>query len=147
MNNGEYLKKVYDLKSWQGHHVSQLAYTRNLVLVLSTGSLGFAITLLQGESLRYCSIVALKIASLFLLLSIIIGVAIAWLESENYRLKYKIGRRLAKEEGELKELPEVANRDDGSCTRLECINRQLLRAQLTLFSVAIAIMTVLFLVL
>jgi hypothetical protein len=33
-----YYQKIYDLKSWQGFHVNQLGYIRNLILILSTSA-------------------------------------------------------------------------------------------------------------
>jgi len=135
MANNDYEKIIYDLKEWQSNHVKQLAYTRNLILVLSTASLGFAITLLLNERVADCqNLVGLKVSIFGFLLSITIATLIALLESENYRLKYKIARNIERDK-EFKSLEKT-------CTSLEKTNRVLFYLQLAFFVVAIILLTI-----
>ncbi len=138
----EYYKKLYDLKSWQGLHVNQLGYLRNLVLILSTASLGFTVNLLVDKKVIECrETTCIKVSCFFLLASIFAGIVMAILESKNYRLKYKIGRMIEKS-GDFNELPDDIDKQQQRCSRLERMNRVLLYFEAILFLVAILIITV-----
>ena len=142
MRNKDYFKKIYDLGSWQGIHVGQLAYTRNLVMILATASLGFTINLLLDKNLTECGkIIGIKTSSGLLLSSILFGLVMAILESENYRLKYKIGRMIENHEGNFEKLPEDIGRLQRFCSNLETTNRFLIYGQLFLFLTAVGILT------
>ena len=141
----DYYKKIYDLESWKGIHVAHLAYTRNLVIVLATASLGFALNFLFKNELFNCEqILLLKISSGLLLVSIFIGLLIAILESENYRLKYKIARTLEKNEDPFDKLPSDIESLQGKCSSLESLNRFLIYQQMILFFASIITLTVVF---
>lgn len=142
MRNKEYYRKVYNLESWQGIHVRQLSYARNLVLILATASLGFSLNLLFDNKLTLCTqIIAIKITCGLLLFSVFIGLLISILESENYRLKYKIGRKLEKLSEQFDQLPHDLELIQSKCTLLESLNRFLNIGQLILFFASVIILT------
>ena len=133
--NKDYLQKIYDIIAWQAHHVKQLAFSRNLILILSTASLGYTITLLINVNVSDCEqIVGLKMAIGGFLASLASGIIIALLESENYRLKYKISRNIERDR-DFKNLQR-------SCTKIESINRVLFYMQLILFFLAITVLSI-----
>lgn len=137
----KYYQTLYDLKSWQGLHVNQLWYTRNLVLVLSTASLGFTVTLLFDKNFTDCGeVIWTKISSGLLFASILAGILLAILESENYKLKYKIGRMIEARD-DFETIPEDIDRQQRNCSRLEKINSVLIYIELFLFVVATTILT------
>ncbi|OFX84250.1 MAG: hypothetical protein A2W99_00555 [Bacteroidetes bacterium GWF2_33_16] len=139
-----YYQKIYDLKSWQGFHVNQLGYIRNLILVLSTAVLGFTVKLLINESVTDSSdILAIKITCGLLFGSIISGILMAIFESENYKLKYKIGRML-ENKSDFDQLPDDIEKKQNCCDCFELINKILLYSELTMFAVAVGILTFIF---
>ncbi|MFZ6664631.1 hypothetical protein [Peijinzhouia sedimentorum] len=145
MRNKEYYKKIYNLNSWKGIHVGQLAYTRNLVIILATASLGFSLTLLFDKKLTDCEqLIATKTTCGLLLASVFCGLLIAILESENYRLKYKIGRKIESCHEQFENLPTEIERLQNKCTSLESKNRILNYVQLILFFTAMIILTITF---
>lgn len=137
----KYYQSLYDLKSWQGLHVNQLSYTRNLILVLSMASLGFTVTLLFDKDLAdRGEIIWTKISSGLLFASILTGTLMALLESENYKLKYKIGRMIENSE-DFETLPSDIDRQQRNCSRLEGVTSFLLYIELFLFVAATTILT------
>lgn len=145
MRDKDYYKKIYNLDSWKGIHVGQLAYTRNLVMILATASLGFSLTLLFDKKLTDCGkLIATKTTCGLLLASIFVGLLIAILESENYRLKYKIGRMLENYSEQFDKLPTDIERLQNKCSSLESVNWFLNYGQLILFLVSVVILTITF---
>jgi hypothetical protein len=137
----KYYQRLYDITSWQAIHVKHLSYTRNLVLVLSTASLGFTVTLLSDKKLVECTqILWTKTSGWLLFGSIITAILISILESKNYRLKYKIGRMIEYSQ-DFESLPTEIDRQQQCCTILERVNTALLFVELFMFLTAAAILT------
>ncbi len=133
-NKDDYNKKVYKIDNWQKLHVQQLSYTRNLVIILASAALGYTLSLLNND--LTCNLkLLLKIISLVYLISITIGVFIAYSESENYRLKYYISRKIEK--------LQPFEKEEQSCTSIEGRNKWLIKTQLILFGIAIITETIL----
>lgn len=140
----EYYQKAYDLKTWLNIHISQLSYTRNLILVLSIAALGFAINYHEANIRGIPIKNQLKISVLFLVLSIVFGLIIAFLESENYRLKRKISRIIEQNE-DFEDTNSKFIRLQNKCTTIEQINRFLFYSQLISFGTGIIILSILIL--
>ncbi len=94
-NPDDYNKKIYNVDNWQKLHVKQLAYTRNLVILLASAALGYTLNTLTPKSGNVLNVLFI-IVSLLFLISIAIGFIIAYGESKNYRLKYHISRIILK---------------------------------------------------
>lgn len=122
MRNEDFLKEIYDIKTWQGLHVNQLAYTRNLFIILSTALQGFIYSQHVNSNPLFWS-------SLLLALSTGIGILIAVLESENYRKKYRLSRMVKKQMDDKGDFGRI----EGQCTNIENANRILFFAQAAMF--------------
>ncbi len=138
-----YYQKLYDMKAWQGFHVNQLSYFRNIILVLSTAVLGFSVNLLSTRNYFCCMDFVIKTSCVLLIISIVIGICLALLESRNYRLKYKIGRMIESKD-DFNELPNDIQVQINSCSKIEKINRTLIIIEMILFVVAIIMLTLTF---
>ena len=138
--NKKYYQKIYDLKSWQGFHVNQLSYIRNLIIILSTAVLGFSIKLLLDCSVTSrLDIILVKISCGLLFGSITSGILMSILESINYRKKYKISRML-ETKNEFEKLPDDILKIQNFCSKLESTNRILFYTELLLFTITIGIL-------
>lgn len=104
-------------------------------------SLGFTVTLLFDKDLAdRGEIIWTKISSGLLFASILTGTLMALLESENYKLKYKIGRMIENSE-DFETLPSDIDRQQRNCSRLEGVTSFLLYIELFLFVAATTILT------
>lgn len=128
--NNEYLKKIYDPNVWLEKHIKQLSYARNMILLFAVSALGFSLSYYQKVPSRF-----IISGCILLLFSIFCGMAIALLESRNYRLKWKIGRLFERKN---------INEDNAQfldlqrhCDKIERLNRILLVVQLATFLIAI----------
>src|SRR5690606_33912206 len=89
-SNIEFKKEIYDVKTWQQLHVTQLTYLRNLFIGLATALIALVFSDLRDftyPTLKYTMTVSLTA-------SLICGIGLAARESENFRLKYKIARNI-----------------------------------------------------
>lgn len=136
-NSDDFRKKIYNIDNWQKLHVQQLAYTRNLFIILASAALGYTLSSLNHD-LECVYAILLKILCLVYLLSIAIGAFIAYAESENYRLKYLIARNIERS------LP--FEEEEKRCSRIEGRNRCLIVIQIVLFLLGIITETILLLV-
>jgi|SRR6185312_8113642 len=133
----DFRKKIYSIDNWQKLHVQQLAYTRNLFIILSSAALGYTLSSLN-HGLESVFAIILKILCLVYLLSIAIGAFIAYAESENYRLKYLIARNI--------ERSLSFEEEEKYCSEIESRNRCLIVIQIALFLLGIITETILLLV-
>ncbi|HEX9600184.1 MAG TPA: hypothetical protein VF985_01715, partial [Mariniflexile sp.] len=65
MRTKDELLESYDIKSWQGLHVKQLSYIRNLFIIISTALTGFIVSLIfSNEQLSTVVNVLLKVSGI-----------------------------------------------------------------------------------
>jgi len=104
----------YNLDSWQKIHVTQLAYTRNLYLVMSFAAIGYSVKMIDNNiilsTFLFLAVISHALSSYF-------GIKVASNESENYRLKYKIARQITK-------TGSYEEKDEEKCTDLEQKNKK-----------------------
>ena len=131
MDKKEYHKKIYDIKTWQNIHVKQLSYTRNLILILATASLAFTINKYNSDNHGISCMIyfGLQATGVLFLISIACGLLIAILESENYRLKYRIARNVERD-------IDFKN-EQNKCSLIEKVNKYTLYIQIGLFLIGI----------
>ena len=136
----ECYQKAYNLDAWRSIHITQLAYIRNLILVLSIGALGYVINQ-YGNNTGQTGIkfLLLLISELVLLISIAIGLFIAMAEAENYRLYRTISRII--EQSDIKSDQSfddsVFKNERKQCDRIEANNKVRARWQVWLFFLGI----------
>ncbi len=137
--NDDYRKKVYNMDNWQQMHVQQLSYWRNLVIILASAALGYTLSIINGE-LSSVDEVLLKIISLLFLLSIAVGFIIAYKESENYRLKYYISRKILQSDDFLNS--DLFKEAEDKCTKIERTNKLLLGCEIIAFGIGVVAETI-----
>ena len=137
--NEDYRKKVYDMDNWQQMHVQQLSYWRNLVIILASAALGYTLSIITRE-LSSVNEVLLKIICLFFLLSISLGFMIAYKESENYRLKYYISRKILQSDDFLNS--DQFRKAEAKCTKIEGTNKVLLAWEIIMFGIGVIVETI-----
>lgn len=125
------LREIYDVKTWLNIHVSQLSYTRNLLIVLASAEIGFVLgkTESNGNELIY------KVIMIFSAISVGVGLLLALNEESNFRKKRQISRLLARNksfEAVKAEYLIIEN----ECTKLEERNKYLFWTQSLLFAIA-----------
>jgi len=133
----EYNKKVYNVDNWQKMHVQQLSYTRNLIIILASAALGYTLNLLS-QDLSCAFEILFKILCILYLISVAVGLLIAYSESENYRMKYYISRKIEKS--------QPFDDEEKICTSIETRNKWLIKVQLLLFTLSIITETILLII-
>ncbi len=138
MRSNEELKQNYSIESWQRFHVTQLAYIRNLFIILSTAFIGFIAKLILDKDISNTfNLGLIKSSGLIFLISLIIGIVLSVCESRNYRLKYKISRMILRIDEKMKiENDEEFRKVECKCTCLESLNKILFYSQLVTFLLA-----------
>ncbi len=129
-NKAEINRKIYNIDNWLGMHVQQLSYLRNLIIVLTLGALGYTVSLFDS-SINNCYKPWFVLFSVVYLLLLGIGFWISYNESENYRKKNEISRKLVRNPNfDFKEIEK-------ECTRLEKRNSCLIKIHIVMFMIVI----------
>jgi hypothetical protein len=129
---GESRRRWDKFVRWQGVAINQLGYASNLVLGLSTGSLGFAFAQVRGRDfdLGRCGKVAFVILLVLLLLSVVSGLACSINRLCDFRKTEGIARDKAKWYDEGKPEDEI----DRGLRKRRCETEMLGRRTWKLFS-------------
>lgn len=146
MADRQYYKEIYDVKNWLSAHLTQLSYTRNLVLTMSFATLGYTLnefTKIKANLNSYERIIWVS-SAILLLVSIGTGLLISVFEARNYRNKRKISRIILKDSTFDETNPEF-NRIQVKCNDLEKYVRDLFRIQILCLFVSFIVLSYLFL--
>lgn len=135
----KYLKKYYNLSDWQNIYVNQISANRSFIALLATACLGFTVSLLLGDRpLPHGLSILFQIICVMYLITIGLSLWIGYLVSENYRVKYRISRSVARK-GETEISKSDVKEDEATTTKLEDRVRNLQRIQIEIFLFATAL--------
>lgn len=134
-------RKIYDVTTWLNIHITQLAYFRNLLIIMSFAEIGYVVNYFD-KTQNHISNEAwwLFISMVINIISIGIGLLLAWRAQENFRLKRKISRILVKNDDILnaKDEYKIVEKE---CEKLESGNRIYIKLQVLTFGVATLIIS------
>jgi hypothetical protein len=143
-----YYQKIYNIDSWLKIHITQLNYTRNLILTLAVASLGFTIGkwIALGSWGDNLSRGLTLFGSLFLVISIMTGLKIAMDDSENYRRYRKISRLIEQSDiAPEQEFDEsIIKAEVEICDRIENQNRERGKYQIIFFLIGLVAISISF---
>lgn len=146
LQSKDYLRQIYNIEGWRSTHVNHLNYTRNLIITLSTASLGFTFSQFQklAPPIKYNIKVFFIAIVIVFTISILVGIIVAIRQSKVYRLYRHISRIIESTEANMSGQvdDDVFKNESKKCTNLEKNNEGLFELTLMLYFMGVIFFTV-----